>query len=107
MSSIQLKLTESASDLRALYQAQYRRLGDTSPLATTNGTTLYPSSSETVIAHRLVGRLVDLTKHAKPRDLVHPYALRRAMGMKPDLYALPEELEESTDRSHGADLSTR
>ncbi|THD29060.1 hypothetical protein D915_000088 [Fasciola hepatica] len=107
LSPIQRELTDSANDLRALYCAQYRRLGDVSQMATTSGATLYPSSSEMVIAHRLVGRLVDLTKRAKPRDLVHPYALRRAMGMKPDLYALPEYLNESTDELQVSDLSMR
>ncbi|VDP88554.1 unnamed protein product [Echinostoma caproni] len=96
-SCVENELADSATELRALYRAQYRRLGDTSQIAATSGSTLYPSSSEVAIAHRLVGRLVDLTKRARPRDLVHPYALRRAMGMKPDMYALPDELDNDGD----------
>ncbi|CAL8082260.1 unnamed protein product [Calicophoron daubneyi] len=85
------ELNETACDLVALYRAQYRRLGDTSQAASMAGCTLRPSPNETAIAHRLVGRLVGLAKRARPRDLVHPYTVRKAMGIKPDSVPLPED----------------
>ncbi|KAF7260311.1 hypothetical protein EG68_02254 [Paragonimus skrjabini miyazakii] len=84
-------LTESASDLISLYQTQYRRLGDTSPTSAMTGATLRPSQTETTIAHRLVGRLIRLAKRARPGDLVHPLAVRRAMNMLPDIAPLPDD----------------
>ncbi|KAF6775034.1 hypothetical protein AHF37_05667 [Paragonimus kellicotti] len=84
-------LTESASDLISLYQTQYRRLGDTSPTSAMTGATLRPSQTETTIAHRLVGRLIRLAKRARPGDLVHPLAVRRAMNVLPNIAPLPDD----------------
>ncbi|KAF8562367.1 hypothetical protein P879_04146 [Paragonimus westermani] len=98
-------LTESASDLISLYQTQYRRLGDTSPTSAMTGATLRPSQAETAIAHRLVGRLIRLAKRARPRDLVHPLAVRRAMNMLPDIAPLPDD-EYSQDNCLSSPLVT-
>ncbi|VDP26024.1 unnamed protein product [Schistosoma margrebowiei] len=85
------ELVESAQDLNALYCSQYLRLGDTSQAANL-GSTLRPTPNEMSIAHRLTEKLIKLTKHARPGDLIHPYTVRKAMGLNPDEYFLPEHL---------------
>ncbi|OON22667.1 hypothetical protein X801_01426 [Opisthorchis viverrini] len=84
-------LSDSANDIIALYRTQYRRLGDISQTAAMSGSTLVPSPMETSIAHRFVNRMVNMTKRVRPRDIVHPYAVRRAMGMKPEIAPLPDD----------------
>ncbi|KAK4473856.1 hypothetical protein MN116_003187 [Schistosoma mekongi] len=84
-------LMESAKDLNALYCAQYLRLGDTSQAANL-GSTLRPTSSEMSIAHNLTEKLIKLTKHTRPADLIHPYTVRKAIGLNPDDYLLPDNV---------------
>ncbi|CAH8451530.1 unnamed protein product [Schistosoma turkestanicum] len=85
------ELVESAQDLNALYCSQYLRLGDTSQAANL-GSTLRPTSNELSIAHKLTEKLIKLTKRARPGDLIHPYTVRKAMGLNPNDYFLPENV---------------
>ncbi|CAH8474270.1 unnamed protein product [Schistosoma rodhaini] len=85
------ELFESAQDLNALYCSQYLRLSNTSQAANL-GSTLRPTPNEMSIAHRLTEKLIKLTKHARPGDLIHPYTVRKAMGLNPNEYFLPEHL---------------
>ncbi|CAH8447225.1 unnamed protein product [Heterobilharzia americana] len=89
--SLNTELIKSAEDLNALYCAQYLRLGDTSQTVNL-GSTLQPTSNEMAIAHRLTERFVKLAKYTRPQDLVHPYSVRKAMGLNPEEYFLPEDL---------------
>ncbi|CAH8830604.1 unnamed protein product [Trichobilharzia szidati] len=102
MSQLETELIKSSEDLNALYCAQYLRLSDTSQAAN-HGSTIQPNSKELSIAHRLTERLIKLTKCARPQDLIQLHSVRKAMGLNPDDYFLPEDFNSTDNLVVGAE----